>query len=120
MPHRPPTRHDKLAQMRRYYYSRKLPIISTAIVKANWPTDVPFDAELCSKIQREWVRLKMSEPECVWTFIRNRVPTEHKGEVAIPMNPVHSTLGISSASVGPFSYGTGGGVRNIRKANGMS
>lgn len=108
------------SQMRNYYYSRKMPILSTETVNANWPTDVPFDMTICSKIQREWVKLKMNEPDCIWTFIRNRVPTEHKGEMAIPMPTRVSTLDISSASVGPFSYGTGGGVRNIRKANGMS
>lgn len=120
MPHRPPTRHDRLSQMRSYFYSRKVSVLSTEIVKANWPIDVPFNEEVCRAIQCEWVKLKMNEPECVWTFIRNRVPTEHKGEMAIPMPTRVSTLDISSASVGPFSYGTGGGVRNIRKANGMS
>jgi len=104
--HRP--RRDKVHQL------------TNETVKANWPIDVPFDMAICSSIQREWVKLKMNEPECIWTFIRKRVPTHHKGEMAIPMPTRISTLDISSCSVGPFSHGTGGGVRNIRKADNMS
>lgn len=94
--------------------------LTTAMVKENWPVDVPFDMELCSAIQRDWVKLKMNEREWIYTFIRKRVPTQHKGEMAIPMPSRVSTLDISTCSVGPFSHGTGGGVRNIRKGNTMS
>lgn len=111
----------RIEQMRDYFYSRKVPILNTDTVRANWPTDVPFDEAICSKIQREWVQLKMNEAECIAPFIRKRVPTQHKGEVAIaPECSCYAEYEIAYYSVGPFSHGTGGGVRNIRKGHEMS
>jgi len=94
---------------------------STEEIQKLWPLDVPFDMAICSKIQRDWVRLKMNgNHEILGPFIRIRVPTEHKGEFAIPMQPHTSTLDVSTVSVGPFSHDCGGGHRNIRKAENMS
>lgn len=98
--------------------SNPLAVLTTEIVRENWPLDTPFDEELAAMIIADWKKMEINGRDRVVPFIRSRVPTSHQSQ--LDEQPESVQHGSAGHSVGPFSHGAGGGKRRVRKGNTMS